>query len=145
MAIAFQYFLYNNETVIRFPNKISCGSQTISICRCNWLLSHVLAREFLLVFPSVKKKKMRKTQGDATKRNLREGSRGDDFSRGQKRARHFRNNAGQISCSLDGTPRRAAPKPARRWTEKEAEKKRVKRKKDGRRVAERMRGPRHPR
>lgn len=36
---------------------------------------------------------MRKTQGDATKRDLREGSRGDDFSRGQKRARHFRNNA----------------------------------------------------
>lgn len=96
---------------------------------------------------SIRQKKMRKTQGDATKHDLREGSRGDDFSRGQKRARHFRNNAGQISCSLDGTPRRAAPKPARRWTEKEAEKKRVKRKKerDGRRVAERMRGAKCPR
>lgn len=38
---------------------------------------------------------MRKIQGDATKHDLREGSRGDDFSRGQKRARHFRNNAGR--------------------------------------------------
>lgn len=66
---------------------------------------------------------------------LGEGSRGDDFSRVQKCARHLGIMLGEsLSLSLDGTPRRAEPKTARRWTEKEAGK--------GKDMAERSRGER---